>query len=154
MLVLKLETRGRQTFAGIANLADTSKLADCASQQVHDVIVEHVKAVFEAEGIPTWAPLSWYTLIQRQLLGFGPGPILQRTGDLLRSLTDNAHPSHVWRLELGARRSVIIVGTSLEKAWSLGFGADNLPARPMFPPAQVIHPELAGAIVDAGIAIV
>jgi len=45
---------------------------------------------FSSEGYGEWDPLADSTLRQRARLGFGPGPILQRTRNLMDSLVDPA----------------------------------------------------------------
>ena len=50
---------------------------------------ERVDQTFQDEG-PGWAPLSPHTIAARQRAGFSAGPILQQTGALRRSATDDA----------------------------------------------------------------
>lgn len=155
MLLFRLETLTPRCFDTLLDLGDTRKLAKRAAPLIHDTLVEMVTLTFEAEGIPSWQALAELTVIQRQMLGYPAGPILQRTGELLRSMSDPQHAAHIWRVEYGRSTSVFIFGSSLEKAVPLGLGdpETNLPARPMFPEPRVLHPELEGAIVDAGTAI-
>jgi phage gpG-like protein len=56
-------------------------------------------AKFDAEG-PGWAPLAESTITSRIALGFGSGPILERTGDLRDSLdgTGAFNVSSSWQL--------------------------------------------------------
>lgn len=54
---------------------------------------------FRAQGRPRWQPLTAATIADRIRQGFGPGPILQRRGTLMKSLT-----------QPGARGSVLRAG--------------------------------------------
>ncbi len=142
---------------GLSTLADVDVrvLARRCKDTLHDVLIRGVLDVFEAEGIPAWPPLAELTIVQRRWLGFSEGPILQRTGELLRSLTEPSHRHHIFEVKMGKTRAQIIVGTDMEKAWELGHGDPeaNLPPRPMFPSDRIIHPELEGTINDAGHAL-
>ncbi len=55
-----------------------------------------VQRAFEAEG-PNWKPLRPATIKERRRLGFGPGPILQRTRRYRRS----------WRVTVSGDRMTI-----------------------------------------------
>lgn len=144
-----------ERHVGASWVVDVSALARRCKDAVHEVIVQGVHDVFEAEGIPEWPPLAELTIVQRRLLGFAEGPILRRTGELLESLTDTSSRYHIFEVKLSSTVAQIIVGTSLPKAFPLAYGDEetNLPARPMFPPPRLIHPELEGTINDAGHAI-
>lgn len=52
---------------------------------------------FNAEGRPAWTPLKPVTIADRLRKGFGPGPILQRSGALRRSLTELNAPHQIFR---------------------------------------------------------
>lgn len=58
------------------------------------VYAQHVSGIFDREG-PGWAPLAPATLKERQALGYGSGPILQREGYLADSLTIESGPRMV-----------------------------------------------------------
>lgn len=150
-----LKFTGERHLSSLALLGDAGALARRIKDDLHDLVVEHVLDVFEAEGIPGWPPLAELTIVRRRLLGFAAGPILQRTGELLSSLTKSSSRYHIYEVYLGRNEARIIIGTSLPKAFPLAFGDEstNLPSRPMFPSDRLIHPELEGAIVHAGHAI-
>ena len=83
---------------------------------------------FEAEGRPRrWQPLSAFTIADRRQQGFSDGPILDRTGELKRSLTQS-----------GARGSIQVArprslryGSSLSRFEIHQKGLENVPARVM-----------------------
>ena len=52
---------------------------------------------FQAEGRPKWTPLKPATIQDRLRQGFGAGPILQRTGLLINSLTRKGAPHQLFR---------------------------------------------------------
>lgn len=52
---------------------------------------------FEAEGRPKWTPLKPSTIADRIRQGYGPGPMLQRTKALIRSLTVKGAPFQVFQ---------------------------------------------------------
>lgn len=51
---------------------------------------------FDKEGRPRWQKLSKRTIAERKRLGFWPGKILQRTGELKRSITSGSDNSSAW----------------------------------------------------------
>lgn len=138
--------------SGIMNdiglLADTSKLASRAFSSICATLAAAVTNVFKQQGIPPWEPLSDVTLYERARLGFGSGPIMYRTGSLLASMT-GSNEFHIQRLHATFRESTIIFGSEDPRAVPLGRGSaiDHIPARPMFPPGVVLHPELQDSIV-------
>jgi phage gpG-like protein len=52
---------------------------------------------FRAEGRPKWQPLTPATIQDRIRKGFGPGPILQRTQKLMKSLTEEGAPFQIFK---------------------------------------------------------
>jgi phage gpG-like protein len=58
------------------------------TKSVKEVAIPSIRKNFEAEGRPEpWAPLAEYTVMRRLDEGFGEGPILQRTGKLMKAAT-------------------------------------------------------------------
>lgn len=105
-----------------------------ALQKIGDYVrMEMIPRTFEAEG-PGWAPLSRRTVSERVHWGHRPFPILQRTGDLMRSLTQKSHPNHVEIIKVG-KYARIEIGASSQKFVEnqMGKAETNLPARPMIP---------------------
>lgn len=155
MQQFNLKFSGARHLSAIDNIVDAGALARRCKDDLHEALIHGILDVFEAEGIPEWPPLAELTIVRRRLLGFAAGPILQRSGELLRSLTEPSSRHHVFEVSFGGTGAQIVVGTSLPKAIPLGRGDEeqNLPPRPMFPPPRLIHPELEGVIVNAGHAV-
>lgn len=86
-----------------------------------------------------WAALAPSTIAQRIRLGYGRGPILQRTGALKRHVT--TAPAQVTRtgsgIELRIKPGNVVAGRP--KYVPLAMGTSRMPARPMvvLPPAAV-----------------
>lgn len=59
-------------------------------------LMQSVKRNFEYEGRGKWKPLSSRTIKQRTRLGYWPGKILQRTGELKRSITSGSDQNSAW----------------------------------------------------------
>lgn len=97
------------------------------------VRMEMIPRTFKDEG-PGWAPLSKRTVIERVRAGYQPGPILRRTGDLYRSLTEKSHPQHIEIIKVG-KYARIEIGSSSKKFIEnqMGMPTTHLPARPMIP---------------------
>lgn len=105
-----------------------------ALEKVADYVrTEMIPEVFQQEG-PGWAKLSRRTIADRLKLGYQRGPILQRSRDLFRELTQKSHPNHVEIIVTGRNARIEIGGSSkkfLEN--QQGVSSQNLPARPMIP---------------------
>lgn len=77
---------------------------------------------FMAEGRPLrWSPLQPATIRDRQRQGYGAGPILQRSGRLMRAFEFN------WRRQSYSVRNT----TPYFNAHQFGYAPNSLPARPM-----------------------
>lgn len=57
------------------------------TKSLNDVIIPSIEANFAAQGRPGWQPLSPNTIRDRIRKGYGAGPILQRTGRLMKEAT-------------------------------------------------------------------
>lgn len=97
-----------------------------------------VTRVFGKEG-PGWAPLAPRTVNERVKAGFqGRHPILQRTGDLMKELTQRMHPKHVEVVLTGKHARIEISGSSKKFLQNqMGNPATHLPARPMVGPQTI-----------------
>lgn len=58
--------------------------------EISGIMLDEVRQNFEVQGRPRWTPLAPSTIKDRTRKGYWPGKILQRTGQLLRSITANA----------------------------------------------------------------
>lgn len=90
--------------------------------------------VFRSEGAAgrgRWSALAPSTLAERQRLGFGPGPILVRTGGLRDHVL--SAPARITRrgntVELRIQPAAVVDGVPKYAANALG--TDRIPARPM-----------------------
>lgn len=91
---------------------------------------------FDTEGSTgrgAWAALSPRTLAERSRLGFGPGPILTRTGALREHVLST--PAVIRRggntVELRIQPDPNVGGVPKYRALALGYRPNNLPGRPM-----------------------
>lgn len=66
----------------VAKLNNTKPLMKMISQDMLAIVREN----FDKEGRPKWTPLAKSTIRQRRKKGHWPGKILQRSGQLLRSI--------------------------------------------------------------------
>lgn len=104
-----------------------------------EAIADYVRGVmivrtFKEEG-PGWAPLRPRTVRERIQKGYsGEHPILVRSGDLLKELTDRSHPKHIEVVKVGKNARVEVGGSSTKFVENqLGKSSQHLPARPMIP---------------------
>jgi hypothetical protein len=95
---------------------------------------EMIPRTFRKEG-PGWRPLAKRTQRERAEQGYGSKhPILIRTRDLFKELTDKAHPKHVEVIRTG-KYSRVSIGGSSDKFMQNQLGSDvyRIPPRPMIP---------------------
>lgn len=102
----------------ISAALDPVGILDEASALVLNRIRARFKAETDIEDRP-WAPLKRKTVLERIRKGFGPRPILFRTGNLYHSI-------QLSRLGETSRE----IKTDVEYAGYLQFGGEHLPARP------------------------
>lgn len=152
MYLFRVELHGLQALDKIKTLADTRGLARRAFPQISETITQWLEAAFEAEGIPPWHPLAEATIYHRLSLGFGAGPILYRTGSLFASLTEASHGFHIREVVLTPQHSYLRQGSSDPRALLLSEGDPeaNLPARPIFPPADEMADDIYDDLMDYG----
>ena len=93
-----------------------------------------IPRTFNSEG-PGWRPLSKRTQRERSLLGYGPRhPMLRRTGDLFKELTEKAHSHHIETITVGQTSRLVVGGSSTKFIRNqLGDTILRIPARPMLP---------------------
>jgi phage gpG-like protein len=72
-----------------------------------------------------WAPLRPSTIRDRMRRGYGPGPILHRTGEMEASLTSRHHPGNVFAVT----PTSVTVGTRDRKAIFHQLGTRKMAAR-------------------------
>jgi hypothetical protein len=96
-------------------------------------IRQRFKRNFSEEGYPDkWAQLRPRTIAERLALGFPPAhPILVRTGDLMRSVTQLGHARNASEMKRGRAQLTLTLSSSDPRFARLSGGADNMAARPM-----------------------
>ena len=113
-----------------------------ALEKVADYIrMEMIPRTFNKEG-PGWRQLSRRTQAERIAEGYNPKhPILIRSRDLYKELTEKTHPKHVEIIKTG-KYARISIGGSSEKFIrnQLGDKELNIPARPMLPNNNTVSP--------------
>ena len=108
--------------------------------QILEAAVPTIKAahaaVFATQGTAgrgRWAPLAPRTLAERHRLGYGPGPILKRTGALEAHVL--ATPAKITRrgmdVELRIEPDRMVDGVPKYRALAKGYAPGNLPGRPI-----------------------
>jgi Phage virion morphogenesis family len=106
-----------------------------ALSKVADYVrMEMIPRTFHQEG-PGWRKLSRRTKKERAAQGYGAShPILIRSKDLFKELTDKSHPNHVEVIKTG-KYARITIGGSSEKFIRNQTGDKSLhiPSRPMIP---------------------
>lgn len=100
-----------------------------------------------AAGSGAWAPLAPRTLRDRARLGFGPGPILTRTGALQAHVL--GAPARITSggggVELRIRPDKVVDGVPKYDALAKGYAPNSLPGRPMV----VLGPASANRVASA-----
>lgn len=115
---------------------------DATLEEIPDVLesaLPEIRAGFarnfasESAGGAAWAALAPRTLRDRMRLGFGPGPILTRTGALAAHVIGT--PAQITTLgntvELKIRPDRSVGGVPKYDALAKGYAPNNLPGRPM-----------------------
>lgn len=106
-----------------------------------------IPRTFDQEG-PGWRQLSRRTQAERVAEGYNPKhPILIRSRDLYKELTEKSHPKHVEIIKTG-KNARITIGGSSEKFLrnQLGDRELNIPPRPMLPKENKLSPQDSTAI--------
>lgn len=103
-----------------------------------------VKEQFASEGRSGGSPWPPRRLESR-IFNLKSRPLLQKSGLLLASLTEEFHPAHVERLDVDARGiPTLVFGTRVSYATWHQFGTRRLPQRQMLTPSM-----LGGKALDA-----
>lgn len=119
----------------LAPYKNISRLFKPALEEVADYVREEmIPDTFHSEG-PGWPQLAHRTQHERQKAGYPPRhPILKRTGDLMKELTEKSHPNHIEIIKTGRFARIEIGGSSKKFIENqLGLKSARLPARPMIP---------------------
>lgn len=135
MIDIDIEVDVREVRTGLARLLAAGADLSPAMRKIAGHLADSVEESFareEAPGIGPWAPLRPDTIEERREKGYGDGPILQRSGDLARSILAD------WD------DTTAVAGTNLGYAADHQFGVEErkLPARPFLG----LWPEHRGAI--------
>jgi len=87
MATIKIESKIPDVIGEmLAKIKDREPLM----RNISSIMLDDVRQNFEVQGRPPWAPLAQSTIKERQRLGYWPGKILQRTGQLLKSITSKS----------------------------------------------------------------
>lgn len=128
-------------FARISGRLEPYKALPRTFRPALERIANHVRVhmiptVFEREG-PGWKPLARRTVAERIQAGYGGRhPILRRSGDLFKELTDKSHPNHIEVIKVGKNARIEIGGSSekfIQNQLGRGEGDQRLPKRAMIP---------------------
>ena len=118
--------RLQEAAAGVANRRGL--MSDVAG-----IMLAAVEDNFDAQGRPPWTQLAPSTIAARREAGYWPGKILQRSGDLVSSMTP------FWDNESAG------VGTNKVQARILNFGGQTRP--------HVVRPRQGRALAFGGIVV-
>lgn len=136
--VVKIKAN-KDFFARAVNRTKPYKALPAMFRPVLEKIADYVRITlipetFEREG-PGWHPLARRTVAERIQAGFGgKHPILVRSGDLFKELTDRSHPKHIEVIRTGKNARLEMGGSSEKYIQNqLGVTSQRLPARPMIP---------------------
>lgn len=115
-------------------LAEHLKDYSPAMEQIGALLLASYARNFAAQGRPPWVPLKPKTIQDRVRKGFGPGPILQRTGLLRAAAAERGHPLNVFQVTpLG-----VVAGTRYDVAlFHQDARRSGTPKRPMIQ----LHPD-------------
>ena len=138
MIDIDIEVDVREVRAGLARLLAAGADLSPAMREIAGHLADSAAQSFEAEagpGIGPWAPLDPDTIDERRAKRYGDGPILQRSGDLARSILAD------WD------DTTAVAGTNLVYAATHQFGDEErgIPARPFLG----LWPEHRGDIARA-----
>ena len=134
-----------RVFVGLGAVLDAMPSALKAAEP--EIRAGH-RAVFTTEGAAgrgRWRPLKPSTIEERRRLGYGPGPILKRTGALERHVLST--PAVVSRIPGGYQLRIApdanVNGVRKYRALAMGHG--RIPARPMV----ALGPQAATKVTSA-----
>ena len=106
------------------------KLADFQPvlQEIGTILEGQLAENFDTRGYGSWAPLSAFTLKDKQRKGYGGQSDLVRTGELRAALTERDAPGHKF-LVSGSEVIVGVYGAVIPYASLLANGTARMPAR-------------------------
>lgn len=154
-ITLKPTQSSRQTFERL--ITPLEQIATRLERPVEriggDAIRRAFAENFATEGQGGWPALSdAWTVPERRALGYaGEHPILKRTGQLMRSVTERGHPLHTSQvIPTGSGRFTVEIGSEDIRYNMLHFGGRTalgtvIPARPM----AILHGHQAQQVADA-----
>ena len=133
----------RNPFASIETAlrrmaAPSGRAQDAIGDAVREGVAENFDRQQAGSGAP-WAALAPRTVAERAALGYGPTPILERTGLFRRSHTVRGAAGHVQRLAQQGDGWTLAIGSSDERDDELQRGRRT----PPFMPARPVN-ELSG----------
>ena len=88
--MITISLSGQQkVLSNLAKIYRIQRIVDLwlKSGEPDEIMQESFKENFESEGRPSWMRLSDSTIDSRERMGFGDGPILHRTGNLMDEIT-------------------------------------------------------------------
>lgn len=113
-------------FDGVAHLLDRLRnLSNADQANVADAINKGFGANFDAERAGDggdWNRLRPFTIADRKRKGFGPGPILNRSGGYRRSFTNRGDSDHVEKFKATRQGWILESGSENERVGTLEFG--------------------------------
>jgi phage gpG-like protein len=127
-LTISIESdKTKDEIAGdLSGLVNRSKDMTPAMRAIGLYFMGTTEKTFKAEGRPKkWTKLAPSTIQDRIRKGFRPGPILTRTGDLRRSLTQRGAQKQIFRVT----RNSMTLGSSVPYLSVHQRGTRNVPQR-------------------------
>lgn len=97
-------------------------------QTIGHVLEDSIFQWFTSQGFGTWAPLSAYTIAEKERLGYGDQPPLVREGTLRDGLTRPDAPGHKFLVSPN-EVTVGVYGEVVPYAYWLDSGTARMPAR-------------------------
>lgn len=124
--MISLHPADDKAFDGVAHMLDRLKNLSNADQvNVADAINKGFGANFDAERAGDggdWNRLRPFTIADRKRKGFGPGPILNRSGGYRRSFTNRGDSDHVERFKSTRTGWTLESGSEDERVGILEYG--------------------------------
>lgn len=139
-LVLRVNPDGMKRITEVLqDIQDgISRTQDESASAALTLAVATLQDRFLDEGPPQWKELALSTQRQRRARGFDPKhPILRRTGDLMRAITDSSHRLNIHRVRNYKHRTVGLLGTKDPRyLWLHAPDRPDLPSRWIWPAGQ------------------
>ncbi len=140
-------------FDGVAHLLDRLRnLSNADQANVAEAINKGFASNFDNERAGDggdWNRLRPFTIAERKRKGFGPGPILNRTGDYRRSFTNRGDADHVEKFKSTRQGWTLESGSQDERVGTLEFGGYTGSGRFVPPrPASFLSDASEGRVFD------